>query len=48
MKTKDCMNCPHAWIDIYTNTPSGCSYGVDGSRGLTGYCYKDGKRLKKY
>lgn len=48
MKTKDCMKCPYVWIDVYNNTPSGCSYGVDGSRGLYEYCYKDGKRLKKY
>lgn len=48
MKTKDCMNCPYAYIDVYTNTPCGCAYGVDGSREPLNFCYKDGKRLKKY
>ena len=45
---RDCMKCEHCWHEPGCDYPSGCGYGIDGSRQIGERCYKDGKLLKKY
>lgn len=45
---RDCLKCKYVWKEPNTEYPSGCGYGIDGSRQIGTRCYKDGKLLKDY
>lgn len=47
-RRRDCMKCEYCWHETGCDFPSGCGYGIDGSRQIGTRCYMDGKLLKNY